>query len=148
MADLRQLYREPRSAVLQAGAGTGKTHSLVTLCLHALAGVGRREPLPPARLWAVTFSEKAAAELKGRIRQRVDGLATSNSPEEVRRIEPDLWESCGGSPPPASHWRRVLRDLGLAQIDTLHGLCAQILRRHSATAGLDHQFVQRLTQHV
>ena len=140
MADLRQLYREPRSAVLQAGAGTGKTHSLVTLCLHALAGVGRREPLPPARLWAVTFSEKAAAELKGRIRQRVDGLATSNSPEEVRRIEPDLWESCGGSPPPASHWRRVLRDLGLAQIDTLHGLCAQILRRHSATAGLDPDF--------
>src|SRR5205814_2097573 len=83
------------------------------------------------RLWAVTFSEKAAAELKGRIRQRVDGLATSNSPEEVRRIEPDLWESCGGSPPPASHWRRVLRDLVPAQIHTLHGLPAQILPRHS-----------------
>jgi len=139
MADLRALYREQRSAVLQAGAGTGKTHSLVTLCLHALAGAGRPEPLPPSRLWAVTFSEKAAAELKGRIRQQVDRLAASN-PDEVRRVEPELWESCGGCPPSASHWRRVLRDLGLAQIDTLHGLCAKILRRHAAAAGLDPDF--------
>jgi len=139
MADLRALYRAQRSAVLQAGAGTGKTHSLVTLCLHALAGVGCPAPLPPSRLWAVTFSEKAAAELKGRIRQRVDRLAAS-SPEEVRRVEPELWESCAGSPPAASHWRRVLRDLGLAQIDTLHGLCAQILRRHAAAVGLDPDF--------
>ncbi|HVI24210.1 MAG TPA: UvrD-helicase domain-containing protein, partial [Myxococcales bacterium] len=112
MAELRDLYRQPRSAVLQAGAGTGKTHSLVTLCLHALAGVGRPEPLLPARLWAVTFSEKAAAELKSRIQKRVDRLATA-SVEEVREIEPELWESTGGSPPAASHWRRVLRDLGL-----------------------------------
>src|SRR5207302_10740951 len=109
------------------------------LSLLALAGVGREEPLPPARLWAVTFSEKAAAELKGRIRQRVDALAVA-SPDEVRRLEPELWESCGGSPPPAALWRRVLRDLGLAQIDTLHGLCAQILRRHAAVAGLDPDF--------
>src|SRR5438105_4275413 len=139
MADLQKLHREPRSAVLQAGAGTGMTLSLVTPCLHAIAGVGRPEPLPPARLWAVTFSEKAAAEMKGRIRQRVDRLAAS-TPGEVRRLEPELWESCGGAPPPASHWRRVLRDLGLAQIDTLHGLCAQILRRHAAIAGLDPDF--------
>src|SRR5438045_6290859 len=139
MADLRQLYRKPRSAVLQAGAGTGKTHSLVTLCLHALAGLGRPEPLPPARLWAVTFSEKAAAELKSRIRNRIDRLASAGA-GAVRDLEPELWESSGGSPPAASHWRRVLRDLGLAQIDTLHGLCAQILRRHSATAGLDPDF--------
>ncbi|MFL5399079.1 MAG: UvrD-helicase domain-containing protein, partial [Myxococcales bacterium] len=139
MAELRDLYRQPRSAVLQAGAGTGKTHSLVTLCLHALAGVGRPEPLAPARLWAVTFSEKAAAELKSRIQKRVDGLATA-SVEEVRKIEPELWESTGGSPPAASHWRRVLRDLGLAQIDTLHGICAQLLRRHAAVAGIDPDF--------
>ncbi|MFL5362366.1 MAG: UvrD-helicase domain-containing protein [Myxococcales bacterium] len=139
MAELRDLYRQPRSAVLQAGAGTGKTHSLVTLCLHALAGVGRPEPLAPARLWAVTFSEKAAAELKSRIQKRVDRLATA-SVAEVREIEPELWESTGGSPPAASHWRRVLRDLGLAQIDTLHGICAQLLRRHAAVAGIDPDF--------
>ncbi len=102
------------SAVVQAGAGTGKTHNLVSLCVQLLSGA---EPLPPARLWAVTFTEKAAAELMGRIRARIDGLAAGD---------------------PA--WRRVRRDLGLAQIGTIHALCAQILRRHAAGAGIDPGF--------
>ena len=54
--------------VIQAGAGTGKTHSLVSLCVDLL---GREEPLAPARLCAITFTEKAAAELKDRLRRRV-----------------------------------------------------------------------------
>ena len=102
------------SAVIQAGAGTGKTHRLVELCIELLGG---SEPLPPARLCAVTFTEKAAAELKGRIRSRVDVLAER---------EP--------------LWRRVRRDLGLAQIGTIHSLCGQILRRHAAAAGIDPGF--------
>ena len=72
---MSELWTLDRSAVVQAGAGTGKTHSLVTLCLHLLGGVGRGEPLAPAGLCAVTFTEKAAAELQARLRQRVDALA-------------------------------------------------------------------------
>ena len=136
MSDLRPLFALSESAVVQAGAGTGKTHSLVTLCLHLLGGAGRAEPLPAARLWAVTFTEKAAAELKGRIRERVDALAEC-APEEVARIEPELATS---GAPPAALWRRVRRDLGAAQIGTIHGLCGQILRRHAAAAGLDPEF--------
>ncbi|HEX9573967.1 MAG TPA: UvrD-helicase domain-containing protein, partial [Myxococcales bacterium] len=127
MSDLRPLFALSESAVVQAGAGTGKTHSLVTLCLHLLGGAGRAEPLPAARLWAVTFTEKAAAELKGRIRERVDALAEC-PPEEVARIEPEL--AASGAPPPEL-WRRVRRDLGAAQVGTIHGLCSQILRRHA-----------------
>ncbi|MFL5311150.1 MAG: UvrD-helicase domain-containing protein [Myxococcales bacterium] len=136
MSDLPPLFGLSESAVVQAGAGTGKTHSLVTLCLHLLGGAGRAEPVPAARLWAVTFTEKAAAELKGRIRQRVDALAEC-PPEEVQRIEPELAAS---GAPPALLWRRVRRDLGAAQIGTIHGLCGQILRRHAAAAGLDPDF--------
>ena len=121
-------------AVVQAGAGTGKTHSLVTLCLHLLGGVGRAEPLAPARLCAVTFTEKAAAELKGRLRQRVDRLAQGVVDE------PELVRTAAGSLPPVDHWRRVRRDLGLAQIGTIHSLCAQILRRNVAVAGIDPSF--------
>ena len=113
------------SAVVQAGAGTGKTHSLVTLCLHLLGGIGRDAPLQPSRLWAVTFTEKAAAELKGRLRQRVDALAEGGG------------ELAG---PDAAFWRKVRRDLGLAQVGTIHGLCGQILRRHAAAAGIDPGF--------
>jgi len=136
VSELRPLFALAESAVVQAGAGTGKTHSLVTLCLHLLGGVGRAEPLAAARLWAVTFTEKAAAELKGRIRERVDALAEC-PPEEVARIEPEL--AASGAPPPAL-WRRVRRDLGAAQVGTIHGLCSQILRRHAAAAGLDPGF--------
>src|SRR2546421_242261 len=136
VSDLRPLFALSESAVVQAGAGTGKTHSLVTLCLHLLGGAGRAEPLPAARLWAVTFTEKAAAELKGRIRERVDALAEC-APEEVARTEPELAAS---GAPPAALWRRVRRDLGAAQIGTIHGLCGQILRRHAAAAGLDPEF--------
>jgi ATP-dependent helicase/nuclease subunit A len=102
------------TAVIQAGAGTGKTHNLVSICLDLL---GREDPLPPAKLCAVTFTEKAAAELKGRIRARMDQLAER---------EPS--------------WRRIRRDLGLAQIGTIHALCGQILRRHAALAGVDPGF--------
>jgi len=136
VSDLRPLFALSESAVVQAGAGTGKTHSLVTLCLHLLGGAGRAEPLPAARLWAVTFTEKAAAELKGRIRERVDALSEC-PPEEVARIEPEL--AASGAPPPEL-WRRVRRDLGAAQVGTIHGLCSQILRRHAAAAGLDPDF--------
>ena len=129
-----ELFTLPGNAVVQAGAGTGKTHSLVTLCLHLLGGVGRPEPLAPARLCAVTFTEKAAAELKGRLRQRVDKLAQGLCDE------PDLVRTAQGALPPVDLWRRVRRDLGLAQIGTIHSLCAQILRRHVAVAGLDPSF--------
>ncbi|MFN2547056.1 MAG: UvrD-helicase domain-containing protein [Myxococcales bacterium] len=100
--------------MIQAGAGTGKTHRLVTLCVEML---GAEPPLAPARLCAITFTEKAAAELKDRLRRRVDGLAAGDG-----------------------KWRKVQRDLGLAQVGTIHALCAQILRRHAAAAGVDPGF--------
>ena len=132
-----ELWTLDRSAVVQAGAGTGKTHSLVTLCLHLLGGVGRAEPLAPQRLCAVTFTEKAAAELQGRLRQRVDDLARGRGDER------DLRESCaalGRAVPDAAHWAAVRRDLGAAQVGTIHGLCAQLLRRHAPEAGVDPSF--------
>jgi len=103
-----------QSLVLQAGAGTGKTHSLVELCIELLGG-----GLDAARLWAVTFTEKAAAELKGRLRERVGALAESDAA-----------------------WRAVRRRLEEAQVGTIHSLCAQILRRHAAAAGIDPGFAQ------
>src|SRR5207248_20831 len=89
-------------------------HRLVAICIDLLGGA---DPLPPAKLWAVTFTEKAAAELKGRIRARVDELAAQDP-----------------------SWIRARRDLGLAQIGTIHALCGQILRRHAAAAGIDPGF--------
>ena len=141
------LYLQGRSAVVQAGAGSGKTHSLVTLCLHLLGGAGRAEPLLPGRLCAVTFTEKAAAELRGRLRSRVDRLAVCESPAALAALaakhEPELAASCaaaGTALPAPEAWRKIRRDLGQAEIGTIHGLCSRLLRRHAAAAGLDPDF--------
>ncbi len=130
------LFALRESAVITAGAGTGKTHSLVTLCLHLLGGVGRPQALPAARLTAITFTEKAAAELTARLRARVERLAED---DEAQAGEPELWASAresGTAAPGRAHWQRVRRDLGSAQIGTIHSLCTQILRRNAASAGV------------
>jgi len=52
---------------LIAGAGTGKTHTLVERCVRLLL----EQRLPPGRIIAVTFTNRAARELRHRLRQRV-----------------------------------------------------------------------------
>ena len=51
-----------KNLALMAGAGAGKTYSLVTMTLHLLAGAREAgAPLKPARLCMLTFTDKAAA---------------------------------------------------------------------------------------
>ena len=56
---------------LVAGAGAGKTTRLVAHYLSLLAGEEGREPLAPSQIVAITFTEKAAAEMRARISQEV-----------------------------------------------------------------------------
>ena len=65
-----------QNVALFAGPGAGKTYSLVTLCLHLLGG-GREDGLPvrTSQLFMLTFTDKAAAEMRARLRQRLDALA-------------------------------------------------------------------------
>ena len=115
--------------VLSAGAGAGKTHALVTLCLHLLGGARRGgAPIHTAQLFMVTFTDKAATEMRERLRQRLDALAHG----EEEDGELPLRER--------SFWRRVRDELGEATIGTFHALCASILRRAPAGAGIDPSF--------
>ncbi len=126
------------SACVFAGAGTGKTHGLVTECLRLLGGADRDEPLPPARLCLLTFTEKAAAEMRGRLASRVAALAAGES------SEPELAAAflASGRPfPPASEWRRLQTRLSGATIATFHGFCAGLLRRAPAGTGTPADFV-------
>ncbi|MCB2226516.1 MAG: UvrD-helicase domain-containing protein [Desulfarculaceae bacterium] len=56
---------------LVAGAGAGKTTRLVAHYLSLLSGGEGREPLRPSQIVAITFTEKAAAEMRARISQEV-----------------------------------------------------------------------------
>ncbi len=126
------------NACVFAGAGTGKTHGLVTECLRLLGGADRDEPLPPAGLCLLTFTEKAAAEMRGRLSARVASLAVGEG------SEPELTAAftAGGRPvPPASEWRRIQARLSGATIATFHGFCAGLLRRAPAGSGTPPDFV-------
>jgi ATP-dependent helicase/nuclease subunit A len=121
-----------RNGCLFAGAGAGKTHGLLTAALGLLSGAGGAPPLLPGRLCLLTFTEKAAAEMRERLSARVEALA------EAKGEEPELeaaFSASGRTPPPASFWRGVQAQLDRATLSTFHAFCARLLRQ--APAGAD-----------
>lgn len=101
-----------------AGAGSGKTRALVGRYL-ALLEAG----LPLRSLVAITFTDKAAREMRNRIR----AIATAWLAHEAATTNRELWQEAFSA-------------LDSARISTIHGLCAAILRAHPAEAGLDPAF--------
>jgi ATP-dependent exoDNAse (exonuclease V) beta subunit len=134
-------FHLPENLVLMAGAGAGKTHALVTLALHLLSGAREgADPLPAPRLCMLTFTEKAASEMKARLRRRVAVLADG---AEVARVEPELaltFEKLGQQPPDLPFFMRLLEEVPLAFVGTFHSFCAQLLRRYPGPAGVTPDF--------
>lgn len=141
-ARLRELVRVEQNVLVRAGAGTGKTFSLVACVLHQLAGLNRAQvPVAPARVCAITFTEKAAAEMHERVQNAVEALIEAPDSHAQARL---LYENAAElrvEPPSAEHWRRVRRDLGSMVISTFHGFCAQVLREYPVEAGVEPGFV-------
>ncbi|MGD2178752.1 MAG: UvrD-helicase domain-containing protein, partial [Anaerolineae bacterium] len=102
-----------------AGAGAGKTRTLVARALSLLA-----DGLPLRALVAITFTRKAAREMRNRMRAEVRRYLES---EDLSGEERD-------------RWRRAYTQLDAARIGTIHSLCAEILRHHPAEMGLDPRF--------
>jgi ATP-dependent helicase/nuclease subunit A len=120
---------EPGNVVVRAGAGSGKTEVLARRFVALVAGDrAGRAPLDPAALAAVTFTEKAALDL----RQRIGAvLAERLATEEV---------AGAGTAERRIHLTRARRTLALARISTIHAFCARILRENPFAAGLDPDF--------
>ncbi|MGH7251063.1 MAG: UvrD-helicase domain-containing protein, partial [Nitrospiraceae bacterium] len=132
-----------RNVVVVAGAGTGKTTLLVNRLVHLLM----REPNPAeiTRIVALTFTNKAATEMKVRLRGRLKALLAteqeraSADPGAVR-VE-DLRERYGLSSDEIDRRaRRALGDLEKAQIGTLHSFAAHLLRLYPLESGVDPAF--------
>lgn len=124
-----------RSWMLEAGAGTGKTSVLVARVLSIL--VSGRARL--GEVAAITFTENAAADLKGRIRQGIEDLLAGVP-------HPCLGGAgeAAGSPPLApeeeERLRAALEDVDQAPVSTIHAFAAGLLRERPAEAGLDPGF--------
>ncbi|HZS94157.1 MAG TPA: UvrD-helicase domain-containing protein [Chloroflexota bacterium] len=132
-----------RNIVVVAGAGTGKT----TLLVNRLVNLLMKEPKPVAvtQLVALTFTNKAATEMKVRLRERLLALAQA---ETARLIGPDvsrqvsaLRERYGlSSHDIAVRADAALQDLEKAQIGTLHSFAAHLLRLYPLESGVDPAF--------
>ncbi|MFA5140988.1 MAG: UvrD-helicase domain-containing protein [Elusimicrobiota bacterium] len=137
-----------RNIVVEAGAGTGKTTLLVDRMVFVLlSGEG---PCPEVnRLVALTFTEKAAAEIKFRLAQRLHAMCSliqgleaqggeaeaagrclADLEERFRRTQTEVLDSA----------EAALRDLERAQIGTIHSFCAHLLRLYPVEAGVDPEF--------
>jgi ATP-dependent helicase/nuclease subunit A len=104
----RAIERRHGDLLLDAAAGSGKTAVLVERFARAVLEDG----VAVGAILTITFTEKAAAELRERIRARLLALG---APEAARATEG-------------------------AFISTIHGFCARVLRTHALAAGLDPRF--------
>ena len=133
---------EIRNVVVTAGAGTGKTSVLVERALYLVLS-GR---FGIERLAAITFTEKAAAELKRRLAlaltetlAALEGRPSGKEGEAPRTLD-RLRQAGQVDSVLAGRVRSALDALDGAAIGTLHALAADILRRHAMAAHLPPDF--------
>ncbi len=104
--------------IVEAAAGTGKTTELVNRVMALL----RAGTTTLSRLVAVTFTEKAAGEMKLRLRTEIERARSGAGPEESARLDV------------------ALKELEEAHIGTIHGFCAELLRQRPVEARVDPLF--------
>jgi ATP-dependent helicase/nuclease subunit A len=110
------------SFLVEASAGTGKTSILIQRILHCVLECGPGgEPVRLARICAITFTEKAAGEMKIRLRQELEREAAGGGEKGDRA-------------------RQALVDLEGAAISTIHAFAVSLLKERPIEAGLDPQF--------
>jgi ATP-dependent helicase/nuclease subunit A len=100
--------------MVEAGAGAGKTGVMVDRYCRLICDEG----VSPDAVLAFTFTDKAAAELRQRIRAEIERRAEEGS-ERARELLPGL---------------------GGAQVTTIHGFCNRLLSAHPVAVGIDPRF--------
>lgn len=152
-----------RDAVVWAGAGTGKTHTLTLRAVYllfrlggdALLAAGEEKRVAAARraltsLLLVTFTRKAAAEMRDRIFAYLDRLAGATDPASLReelleggdRVFAELVSHLHGAGLPGTPCtlgpaaRTLLEHLTELQVCTIHSYALDLLRRHPLQTAL------------
>ncbi|CAN5506296.1 helicase-exonuclease AddAB subunit AddA [soil metagenome] len=107
-----------RNLIVSAGAGAGKTATLVERVFRLIAS--GQEPCGVDELLIVTFSRAAAQEMKNRLAKRLtEALADPETPRYVR-----------------DHIEEQLFILPRASISTIHSFCLQLISAHPERIGL------------
>jgi ATP-dependent helicase/nuclease subunit A len=109
-----------RHVSVTAGPGSGKTTVLVERYLHILR---EHKNLNIDQIVAITFTNRAANEMRERLRKDLDLILAECAGEERQR------------------WMRYKRTLDGAIISTIHGFCGMLLREFPVEARIDPQFL-------
>ncbi|MDP1603378.1 MAG: UvrD-helicase domain-containing protein, partial [Legionella sp.] len=109
-----------QTLVVEAAAGTGKTTELV----GRIVALIEHERATIDQIVAVTFSEKAAGELKLRLREELERARARTAPASPagRRLD------------------AAVHDFEEAHVTTIHGFCAELLRERPVEARVDPAF--------
>jgi len=113
------------SVALSAGAGCGKTFVLTERFLSHLQPASESQGEPPPQLGqfvAITFTERAAREMRDRIRSACAQRLLDCAEQHV------------------DHWLGLIREIDGARISTIHSFCTSLLRAHAVEARLDPRF--------
>jgi len=108
-----------RHLSVTAGPGAGKTFVLVERYLQIL----RTQKVSVDNIVAITFTNRAANEMRQRVREKIDELLRKTSGSERQT------------------WLRHKRSLEGAVITTIHGFCSRLLHEFPVEANIDPQFV-------
>jgi len=127
MSEQRVLLSEQAAAAYEinkhisvtAGPGSGKTTVLVERYVHIL----RERDLSIDQIVAITFTNRAANEMRERLRSELNLMLSIADDDERRR------------------WLNYKRTLDGAVITTIHGFCARLLREFPIEARVDPQFL-------
>ena len=114
----RAVTTREASIVLASGAGCGKTHVLTERYLSHL----REDGAEVNQIVAITFTERAARQMRDRIRKAIHHHLHGGAEDEVEK------------------WTRHHPALETAPISTIHAFCGTLLRQSAVEASLDPQF--------
>jgi ATP-dependent helicase/nuclease subunit A len=111
-ADLTQTY------LVEAAAGTGKT----TLLVQRVLNIVRQKQTPLSRVVAITFTEKAAGDLKIKLRSALESVLRTDAEHH-------------------SLFAAALHDLDAMSVGTIHAFCRDLIAQRPVEAGTDPGFV-------
>ncbi|HWU49008.1 MAG TPA: double-strand break repair helicase AddA [Asticcacaulis sp.] len=135
MADAQNIAADPKAtAFLTANAGSGKTSTLVNRVARLLLNGAR-----PERILCVTYTKAAAAEMQGRLFERLGGWAVANDADLAADLA-GIDEATHDLGRARALFASALETPGGLKIQTLHAFCEKLLRRFPLEAGLSPAF--------
>ena len=126
----REALNIKKSYIVQAPAGSGKTELLIQRTLKLLAHVQK-----PEQILAMTFTRKAAGEMKNRVLQSLDRACDPKPPKEAH--ERTTWEIArlALKNNDAQGWR-LLENPQRCKIQTIDSFCASLTKQTPVLSGM------------